>query len=187
MQKYMLPRCRREHTPHFNWLSLLPRRLIPLRALKPSSRSRTHSIQSLTPGKAWRRASGIGSSHSAHSVALSPTGVRLAFSRSNSSLMDASICSDTAPSRAHPPATVQSSQINRQIPIFSWPQISRGSPWRCQGRGLAPKQQHVKERPFLLLPLPTLPSSSLSHPPVHASAFEAFRTPEPRSGGSAHD
>ena len=77
---------------------------MPPRACCAPSRSCWHSIHSLTPGIARRRFSGISSSQSAQWVRLSPTGRWRAFSRASSSLIDASICSLTAPSCAHPPA-----------------------------------------------------------------------------------
>ena len=90
--------------PHFSWLSFDPRRLMPPRWTGRASRRDWQSMQSFTPGTARRRASGIGSSHSAQWARLSPEGRVLACIRLISSSIEASICSFTAPSRVHPPA-----------------------------------------------------------------------------------
>ncbi len=90
--------------PYFSWLSLLPRRLKPIFAGRPS-RADWHATQVRAPGRARRRAAGISSPHSTQCVSPSPVG-RRARARITSSLTVSSIWSCTAPSGAHPLAMV---------------------------------------------------------------------------------
>jgi hypothetical protein len=74
-------------TGHFNWLSLLPRRLKPVEVVCRFSRSDWQLTHSRTPGIALRRASGITVSHSSQWVEPSPSGNRLLASFTASSTL----------------------------------------------------------------------------------------------------
>jgi len=78
---------------NFNWLSLLPRRLMWEIALCAFSSSDWHSTYNRTPGRALRRASGMGSPHSSQWGNPSPAGSRLLASDTASSTL-ASTCAE---------------------------------------------------------------------------------------------